>query len=101
MPTDDKFKDATTAFLEMLKQHGKELGEELKGDLTSVQDYVAARMANLSIAVAEPGFPEVLKAERDNVALKVASRSVMRADALDARLLAFISGALSMVSKLL
>ena len=88
----------TQAFLNLLKDNAKSLGEELKADLSGVQSYVAQRMDNLTLAVSQPGFTEVVKAERDNVALKVAARAVAQGDQLDARFTAFISGALSIAA---
>ncbi len=88
-------------FIALLKQHAAEVGQELKGDLEAVKAYAAERMAHLSAIVGQPGFAMALRAERDNVGLKAVSAAVARADAVDARVLSLIEGALAIGARAL
>ncbi len=88
-------------FIALLKQHAQEIGQELKGDLEAVKQYAAERISHLSTIVGQAGFIEALKAERDSIALRAASAAVGRADAIDARVLSFIQGALAIGARAL
>lgn len=81
--------------MELLRTEAAEIGQGLKEDLTEVSEYAASRTQHLSAAISEPGFPEALRAERDNVALMAAMEGVDRADDLDQRLLSVTNGALA------
>lgn len=88
-------------FVELLRQNAVETGRELASDLDEIRVYTASRMAHLAAIAGEPGFREALVAERDNVALKAAGRAINRADAVDARLVGMVEGALGIASRAL
>lgn len=94
-------KDIGDEFIQALRDHAIEAGQELAGDLSSVRDDLAARMAHLSRTVGEPGFRDALVAERDNLAMKTAGRAIDRGDAFDSRILGLAEGTLLVGSKLL
>lgn len=88
-------------FVDLLRRHGKEVGEDLVSDLNAVAEYAAQRVDHLSRCASEPGFREALIAERDNVAMRAALRTVARADDLDARILAITETALQIGARVL
>lgn len=88
------FKNAAQQLIDLLKQEGEDVGADLKTDATDLQAYIATRLANLAVAVGQPGYSDALTAERDAVALKVAGRAIDEADATDARILGVITGAM-------
>lgn len=101
MPSEDDINQIGQDFIDLLKRNAAEVGLELKGDLQAIADYAAARAQHLSESVGEPGFDEALVAERDNVILFSASTAIDRADAVDARILGLVEGALAMGARAL
>ena len=85
----------------ILKDNAAEFGNELRIDFTEIREYVAARTAYLATIVGQTGFEQALRAERDNVALKIGIGITKRADAADQRLLGVIGGVLSLGARAL
>lgn len=79
---------------QLLKDNGVALATELKGDLAAAEAEASASLARIAAMTGQSGYNEGLIAERDVVALAYAKAAVDRADALDARFLALIQGAL-------
>ncbi len=75
------------------------IGVSLKDCLQDAAIYAAERVEVLSAAMSEPGFELALKAERDNIALKVAISAVERADEIDARILAVTRSSLVLAAR--
>lgn len=87
--------------LEQIRQQAMEVGESLQPALDEVADYIAERAEHLSKVVGEPGFERILLVERNNVILKAATRTVVEADKLDARLLASAQAGLAIAARLI
>ena len=77
------------------------LGITLKEGSEEIQAYAAERMLHLSSIVDEPGYSEALVAEGINVALMAAGEAVEAADAVDAELVGFVTGALALGARAL
>lgn len=87
---------------DLLKANALAEGAELKGDLQAAELYTANTiLPQLSLALAQPGYQEALVAARDDVALKYAGLAVDAADALDARIVGIVQGALGIASRAL
>ena len=84
----DKLRDAIAASL-------RETGGSLKTSSAEVAAYAATRAAHLATISNEPGFDEALIAERDNVLAFAGVSAVRNADAVDARIIGLIHGALA------
>lgn len=87
--------------LEQIREQAREVGEQLQPALDEVADYIAERAEHLASVVGEPGFQKVLFAERDNVLLKAAARTVVEAEKFDARLLASAQAGLAIAARLI
>lgn len=83
-------------FLETLKLSAAELGREIQDDGNELQAYVEQRLPLLTMAMAEPGFMEVMEVEGNNLLMKAGLLAVDRADAIDARMRDMAMGALQM-----
>jgi len=99
--TGDTLKDLGKMLGDLLEDTAKEMGRDLKGDLDSVRAFSAQRMAHLAGAIAEPGFQEALKAEKDAIILRAAGQAVKNADAVDQRLHSIVETALLIGSRAL
>lgn len=78
-----------------------ETGRNLAGSAEDVAQYAAERAQHLARIYDQPGFDLALKAERDNVAMFAGIALVDQADAIDARILGIIEGALSIAKRVL
>ena len=76
-------------------------GVELKDGGLELKLVVSQELAQLALAVGEPGYERAVTAARDNVALAAGLMVVSVADSSDARLLGIIQGALFMGAKAL
>lgn len=86
---------------DMLSAYASDLGITLGGDMESVRDYAAERMAHLAMIVGQAGYQEAVKVEAINVALMAAGSSVRAADLLDQQLVSLAAGALSVGARAL
>lgn len=85
---------ATNDFMDLLGSTLKETGKELETSLDDVRQYASEQLAQLALAVGEPGYDRAVIAARDNVLLRMGLRSVANADAVDSRIIGVVQGAL-------
>lgn len=78
----------------MLKAYAAELSDELEFD--DVKYYSLQRMKHLASISDEPGYELAVEQEALNVLVHTSTTVVDAADATDAKLLAFLRGALSL-----
>jgi hypothetical protein len=69
---------------------------EMKDDGQEILDYMSQRLPLVAMAIAEPGFMEILEVEANNLLLKSSLLAVDRADSIDSRLRDMVTGALQM-----
>jgi len=81
---------------EIIKEQLKELGLEVKADVSQIRQLLAsnARLLSAAKAANEPDFAGTLKAVSDGIVLALASRAISRADSADARIFTLIDGVL-------
>ena len=79
---------------ELLKGALTETGAELKVSADEAVAIIALEGARLAGASAEPGFDFILKASRDNVALKLGINASLQASAMDSRIVGIIQSVL-------
>lgn len=79
---------------QMLKDYARELSQEL--EFEGVEAYAQERIAHLASIRTQPGYSLAVGAEAINVLAKTSLTAVDAADATDAKLLAFLRGALAM-----
>lgn len=103
MASGNNTKTVKADFKTLLDNALKESGRELSVDKDELAVYAAERAAILATVAAsgETGFEDVLKAERDNVALKAGLVITKNASAVDQRLLGLIQGFLMMGARAL
>jgi hypothetical protein len=85
---------ATNDFMSLLEGTLKETGKELETSLDEVRQYAGEQMAQLALAVGEPGYDRAVIAARDNVLLRMGLRAVANADSADQRIIGIVQGAL-------
>ena len=73
----------------------RETGANLQHSTADVAAYAATRAAHLAAITSEPGFQEAVIAERDAVLLFAGVSAARSADAVDARIVGLIHGALA------
>lgn len=83
---------------QLLQDAVAETGAQLKVSAGRAKQIIAQEAAVLSLASSEPGFEMVLRASRDNVALKLGIEASMTASAADQRLLGIIQTGLLMIA---
>ncbi len=88
-------------FGKLLSESAARLGRGLSDSTENIKAYAEERMLHLSTIIDEPGYAEVLLAERDNVALRAGMAAVDAADAADAELRGAILGALAIGARAL
>ena len=77
-----------------LRAQAEEYGVSIGEAAEDVAAYAAVRTQALANAVGEPGFSDIVLAERDNVALRAGLRAVQEGEVLDARIDAALTFAL-------
>jgi len=85
---------ATNDFMSLLEGTLKETGKELYLARDEVRQYAGEQMAQLALAVGEPGYDRAVIAARDNVLLRMGLRAVANADSSDQRIIGIVQGAL-------
>lgn len=93
--------DIAVELEKLIRSNAKELGADLKADVTSMSMYAAQRATHLSTLVGQPGFEEAVIAERDSVALRAGISAVRAADRMDQRILAILQTVLTVGAKAL
>jgi uncharacterized YccA/Bax inhibitor family protein len=88
-------------FVALIKDQAAEIGRDLGDNLEEVRQYAASRMLHLSAIIEQPGYLEAVRAERDNVALKLGLAAVAVGDAADQRLIGAIGGAIALGARAL
>lgn len=76
-----------------------DLGVGAEAARAELAEYAAERAAHLSAIVNEPGFPEAVRAERDNVALKAGILAAEVGDEVNQGLLAALAGGLGFAAR--
>lgn len=84
-------------FSDLLKDALEETGLELDASALEAKQIMAEEAAKLLLVADEPGFNLVLRASRDNVALRLGIVSSLQASAADQRILGIIQTGLLMV----
>ena len=79
---------------DVLRDALKETGQDLSSAGTELRLYAAERTAHLSLLAGQPGFSLAAQAEAQNIAMKAAQLAVVKADAIDARVVSVVQGAL-------
>ena len=74
---------------------------QISSSIDDASGYGAARAAHLANAVGQPGFDEAVRAERDNVALRIGILGVNNTEEVEARLAGVLHGALRLGAALL
>lgn len=77
------------------------MGVDLAGSSAQLETYIAGRMVHLNSIVDQAGFEEALLAEAHAAALMLSGLDVEQADEVDARLVGFARGALSIAARAL
>lgn len=85
-------------FRELLQDTLDETGAQLDVSIDRAREIVIEESARLAAASAEPGFNLVLRASRDNVALRLGIQAVDDARQADGRILGIIHSALSILA---
>lgn len=83
--------DFGTQLANELRALSSEYGRSLAGNLKSVALYTNERIAALRLASGEPGFDAAVAAERDNIKLMAAGRTVDTADEFDKKIFAVVT----------
>jgi len=92
---------ATNDFMDLLGSALKETGKELEASLDDVRQYASEQLAQLALAVGEPGYERAVIAARDNVLMRMGLRAVDSADASDQRIIGIVQGGLFFGAKVL
>ncbi|MBC8117138.1 MAG: hypothetical protein H7062_22315 [Candidatus Saccharimonas sp.] len=79
----------------------KETGVQFKTGVAEVAVFTHERAAHLATLVTDPNFQIAVRAERNAVWLKASSSAVSSADAMEARMLGIIQGALAITARIL
>lgn len=89
-------------FTDLIESTVKETGKELAESVQAVAQYAASRAAHLAkIGPSDPDFMDAVIAERNNVALRAGISATNSGDAVDAKILGVIHGALALGAKAL
>ncbi len=86
--------DIQEEFRKLLGDAAAETGREFAVTKDELATYMHERALHLSTIVGEPGYDQAVRAERNNVALRAGIIASDAADAVDARLLGLLGGAL-------
>lgn len=98
MDRNEGLKQVGESLVALLVGEAQQVGEAIVEDLDAVATYAAERAEHLATVVGEPGFEQALQAERDNIAIRAALRTVESADNLDERILRVTSTGLQMAA---
>ncbi len=93
------FDALSNALIDQVKLELEEASHNVEGDIYQCKTYIAERMQHLATLATLPGFDEAVKAERDAIAIALATASTIRADRFDEKILALLRGALGMVAR--
>lgn len=91
----------TNDFEAIIEQAVRDTGVSLKTSTKELALYADDQAARLLSLVGQAGYDEAVIAARDNVVLRAGIASVDQADALQARFIGVLQGALGMAAKLL
>lgn len=87
--------------LSLLSDAAKETGRNLDVSQQKLREVAATQMAQLALAVGEPGYDRAVIAARDIIALEAGLQLHSAASAADSRLVGIIQGALFFGAKAL
>jgi hypothetical protein len=90
--------DTKKQFRQLLEDAVKETGVDIEESLDSLALFMSERALHLSTIVAEPGFPQAVRAERNRVALHAGLSVAHDADKADHRMLGIVQGALALAA---
>ena len=94
-------KNVADQLIGTLNASAERLGTSFAEALEGQRQYISTTMLELSSAVEEPGFEEVLIAARDSIALNAGIAATEEADAVDMELIGILTGGLAIAARAL